>query len=100
MTGPVPEDFHTITPQLVVAGVADAIAWYTSAFGANEARWLWTKLEKLHELNDDDVVWRIRALSNLREDKTAGDQIEEVVGAVGDAECLDGVVVVPGGGVG
>jgi len=25
MTSPVPEDFHTITPQLVVKGVADAI---------------------------------------------------------------------------
>src|SRR5262249_21270841 len=36
MTSPVPEDFHTITPQLVVKGVADAIAWYTSALGANE----------------------------------------------------------------
>ena len=36
MTSPVPEDFHTITPQLVVKGVADAIAWYTNAFGANE----------------------------------------------------------------
>jgi uncharacterized glyoxalase superfamily protein PhnB len=36
MTSPVPEDFHTITPQLVVNGVADAIAWYTSALGANE----------------------------------------------------------------
>jgi len=33
---PVPEDFHTITPHLVVKGVADAIAWYTKAFGANE----------------------------------------------------------------
>lgn len=32
----VPEDFHTITPQLVVKGAADAIAWYTKAFGANE----------------------------------------------------------------
>ena len=32
----VPEDFHTITPQLVVKGVADAIAWYTKALGANE----------------------------------------------------------------
>src|SRR5262245_64639237 len=36
MTSPVPEDFHTITPQLAVNGVADAIAWYTSALGANE----------------------------------------------------------------
>lgn len=36
MTTPVPEDFHTITPQLVVKGVADAIAWYTKALGANE----------------------------------------------------------------
>ena len=32
----VPEDFHTITPQLVVKGVAAAIAWYTKALGANE----------------------------------------------------------------
>jgi PhnB protein len=33
MTIRVPEDFHTITPQLVVSGVADAIAWYTTALG-------------------------------------------------------------------
>ena len=32
----VPEDFHTITPQLVVRGVADAIDWYTKALGAHE----------------------------------------------------------------
>ena len=36
MTSPIPEDFHTITPQLVVKGVSDAIAWYTNALGANE----------------------------------------------------------------
>ena len=36
MTSPVPEDFHTITPQLVVKGVATAIAWYTNALGAHE----------------------------------------------------------------
>jgi PhnB protein len=36
MTSPVPEDFHTITPQLAVNGVGDAIAWYTKALGANE----------------------------------------------------------------
>ena len=36
MTTPVPEDFHTITPQLAVKGVADAIAWYTKALGAHE----------------------------------------------------------------
>ena len=36
MTTRVPEDFHTITPHLVVRGVAAAVAWYTSAFGANE----------------------------------------------------------------
>ena len=33
MTTRVPEDFHTITPHLVVRGVARAIAWYTSALG-------------------------------------------------------------------
>ena len=36
MTESVPEDFHTITPQLVVRGAAEAIEWYTKAFGANE----------------------------------------------------------------
>jgi len=36
MTSRVPEDFHTITPHLVVKGVADAIAWYARALGANE----------------------------------------------------------------
>ena len=36
MTTPIPEDFHTITPQIVVKGVADAIAWYTRALGAHE----------------------------------------------------------------
>jgi PhnB protein len=33
---PVPEDFHTITPQIAVKGVGDAIAWYTKALGAHE----------------------------------------------------------------
>jgi PhnB protein len=36
MVGPVPEDFHTITPQLAVKGVASAIEWYTRALGAHE----------------------------------------------------------------
>ena len=36
MTTPVPEDFHTITPQLVVRGVSSAIDWYVTALGANE----------------------------------------------------------------
>jgi PhnB protein len=36
MIDPVPEDFHTITPQLVVRGVAGAIEWYTRALGAHE----------------------------------------------------------------
>jgi uncharacterized glyoxalase superfamily protein PhnB len=36
MTSPIPEDFHTITPQLAVNGVAAAIAWYVKALGANE----------------------------------------------------------------
>lgn len=33
---PVPEDFHTITPQIAVKGVGNAIAWYTRALGAHE----------------------------------------------------------------
>jgi len=36
MTNRVPEDFHTITPHLVVKGVAAAIAWYERALGAHE----------------------------------------------------------------
>ena len=36
MTTPIPEDFHTITPQIAVNGVADAIAWYGKALGAHE----------------------------------------------------------------
>jgi PhnB protein len=36
MTSRVPEDFHTITPHLVVKGVAAAIAWYERALGAHE----------------------------------------------------------------
>ena len=36
MSGRVPEDFHTITPHLVVRGVADAIDFYHRAFGAHE----------------------------------------------------------------
>ena len=35
-TTPVPEDFHTITPQIVVQGVAAAIDWYSKALGAHE----------------------------------------------------------------
>ncbi|MDB5777347.1 MAG: glyoxalase/bleomycin resistance protein/dioxygenase [Herbaspirillum sp.] len=33
---PIPEDMHTITPHLVCAGAADAIAFYQKAFGAVE----------------------------------------------------------------
>jgi len=36
VVSPVPEDFHTITPQLVVSGVAAAIEWYSKALGAHE----------------------------------------------------------------
>ena len=36
MTSRVPEDFHTITPHLVVQGVPAAVAWYTTALGAHE----------------------------------------------------------------
>jgi PhnB protein len=32
----VPEDFHTITPHLVVRGVVDAVEFYRKAFGAEE----------------------------------------------------------------
>jgi len=33
---PVPEDFHTMTPHLVVRGVAQAVEFYQKAFGAAE----------------------------------------------------------------
>ena len=33
---PIPEDFHTITPHLVVKGTREAIEFYQDAFGAEE----------------------------------------------------------------
>jgi PhnB protein len=33
---PVPKGTHTVTPHLICAGAADAIAFYTKAFGAKE----------------------------------------------------------------
>ena len=36
MVSPIPEDFHTITPQLVVSSVAAAVDWYARALGAHE----------------------------------------------------------------
>jgi PhnB protein len=36
MTNPVPEGFHTLSPHLVVQGAAQAIEFYTKAFGAKE----------------------------------------------------------------
>ena len=35
---PIPEGFHTVTPHLVTAGAAGAIAFYMKAFGAEELR--------------------------------------------------------------
>lgn len=51
---------------------------YTRA-GANESRWLWNKLDSLKATTDDDVAWRIQSLSMLKEDKTAAEQIEQVL---------------------
>jgi PhnB protein len=33
---PVPAGYHTVTPYLIVGGAAQALAWYTQAFGARE----------------------------------------------------------------
>ena len=33
---PIPEGFHSLTPHIIVAGAADAIAFYEEAFGAEE----------------------------------------------------------------
>ena len=33
---PIPEGFHTLTPHLVCSGAADALTFYTKAFGAVE----------------------------------------------------------------
>src|SRR5678816_3292252 len=35
---PVPEGFHTITPQLVLENAAETIEWYKRALGAEELR--------------------------------------------------------------
>jgi PhnB protein len=36
MTRPIPEGYHSVTPYLIIDGAADAIAYYTKAFGATE----------------------------------------------------------------
>jgi PhnB protein len=36
MTKPIPEGYHSVTPYLIINGAADAIAYYTKAFGATE----------------------------------------------------------------
>jgi PhnB protein len=36
MTRPIPEGYHSVTPYLIINGAADAIAYYTKAFGATE----------------------------------------------------------------
>lgn len=36
VTKPVPDGMHTVTPHIVCAGAAEAIAFYTKAFGAKE----------------------------------------------------------------
>jgi PhnB protein len=33
---PIPEGFHTITPNMIVKSVDEAVSFYTSAFGAEE----------------------------------------------------------------
>ncbi len=51
---------------------------YTLA-GQSQARYLWDKLQGLNAMNEDDVPWRIQSLARLNEDKSASDQIEEVL---------------------
>ena len=41
MTKPIPDGFHTITPQLVVSDAAKAIEFYKSALGAQEKDASW-----------------------------------------------------------
>lgn len=36
MTNPIPPEFHTVTPYLVIRGAAKAIEFYKKAFGAEE----------------------------------------------------------------
>ena len=36
LVNPIPEDFHSITPHLVVRGVERAVSFYEAAFGAEE----------------------------------------------------------------
>jgi len=31
---PIPEGFHTVTPQLILDNASNAIEWYKKAFGA------------------------------------------------------------------
>lgn len=60
------------------AALSVAARIYTRA-GQSQARYLWDKLDSLHAMTSDDVPWRIQALARLNEDKSASDQIEEVL---------------------
>jgi hypothetical protein len=51
---------------------------YTQA-GWREASYFWGKLEKAHELTDEDFGWRVKALARAGQDKSAGDQIESLL---------------------
>ena len=55
------------------------IATRAGANNAATARYLWEKLDKTHQLKDEDFGWRIQALSNISEDKSASDQIESLL---------------------
>lgn len=55
------------------------IATRAGGTNANTARFLWEKLAKNHQMTDDDFAWRVQALANLKEDKSASDQIEKLL---------------------
>jgi len=56
-----------------------ALARYATMMKRNEARFLWDRLKDLGEMNDDDLQWKIQALSNLNEDKSANDEIQKIL---------------------
>jgi hypothetical protein len=56
-----------------------SLARYATMMKRNEARFLWDRLRESGEMTLEDNVWEIRAMSNLREDKSAVESIRELL---------------------
>ncbi|TLD68274.1 hypothetical protein FEM03_23425 [Phragmitibacter flavus] len=56
-----------------------SLARFATMMKRNEARFLWDKLRDSGEMTLDDQILEIRAMSNLREDKSAAESIQQLL---------------------